>query len=132
MDPFGLQETIDLLVMPFIGVLVMLIVTLWIKDFAAKMAKGIMFSMNKSFQEGDKVILDGEEALIVKIGMTQTVFGVTKSEGVWDGDYVWRYVPNDRIPFLKLEKVIFDHMPNKNATRIDKNADEIRGLKKDA
>ena len=96
MDPFGLQETIDLLVMPFIGVLVMLIVTLWIKDFAAKMAKGIMFSMNKSFQEGDKVILDGEEALIVKIGMTQTVFGVTKSEGIWDGDYVWRYVPNDR------------------------------------
>ena len=55
MDPFGLQETIDLLVMPFIGVLVMLIVTLWIKDFAAKMAKGIMFSMNKSFQEGDKL-----------------------------------------------------------------------------
>ena len=132
MDPFGLQETIDALIMPFVGVLVMLVVTLWIRDFAAKLAKGIMFNMNKSFQEGDKVILDGEEALIVKIGMTQTVFGVTKSEGIWDGDYVWRYVPNDRIPFLKLEKVIFDHMPTKNATRIDKNADEIKGLKKDA
>ena len=129
MDPFGLQETIDALLMPFVGVLVMLVITLWIRDFAAKLAKGIMFSMNKSFQEGDKVILDGEEALIVKIGMTLTVFGVTKSEGIWDGDYVWRYVPNDRIPFLKLEKVIFDHMPTRNASNIEKNSSEIEGLK---
>ena len=129
MDPFGLQETIDALIMPFVGVLVMLVVTLWIRDFAAKLAKGIMFNMNKSFQEGDKVILDGEEALIVKIGMTQTVFGVTKSEGIWDGDYVWRYVPNDRIPFLKLEKVIFDHMPTRNASNIERNSSEIEELK---
>ena len=36
-----------------------------------------------------------------KIGLTDTVFGVYSSKG-----YTWRYVPNERIPMLKLEKVI--------------------------
>ena len=39
--------------------------------------------------------------MIVKIGARQTVFGVYSDRG-----YTWRYVPNERIPFLKLEKVI--------------------------
>jgi proteasome assembly chaperone (PAC2) family protein len=46
-------------------------------------------------------LLDGELAMIVKIGARQTVFGVYSDRG-----YTWRYVPNERIPFLKLEKVI--------------------------
>jgi hypothetical protein len=59
------------------------------------------FKMNKSFNEGDTVILDGSDALIVKIGLSETVFGVYSDKG-----YTWRYVPNERIPMLKLEKVI--------------------------
>jgi len=98
---------------PFVDALIMLVVSLWFKDFATKIAKGLSFSFNKSFQEGDKVILDGERALIVKVGLTQTVFGITKSNGQWDGDYVWRYVPNERIPYLKLEKVVEDHTSTK-------------------
>ena len=39
--------------------------------------------------------------MIVKIGARQTVFGVYSERG-----YTWRYVPNERIPYLKLEKVI--------------------------
>jgi hypothetical protein len=81
--------------------------------------------MNKSFQEGDKVILDGERALIVKIGLTQTVFGITKSNGEWDGDYVWRYVPNERIPYLKLEKVVFDNTSIINEGKIEDNKQKI-------
>ena len=46
-------------------------------------------------------ILDGQDALIVKIGLSETVFGVYSEKG-----YTWRYVPNERIPTLKLEKVI--------------------------
>ena len=57
--------------------------------------------MSKSFNEGDSVILDGNDALIVKIGLSETVFGVYGERG-----YTWRYVPNERIPMLKLEKVI--------------------------
>mgnify|MGYP003326216431 FL=1 len=129
MDVATLANDITLLIMPFISVLVMVVITLWFKDFAGKIAKGLAFSMNKQFQEGDKVILDGERALIVKIGITQTVFGVTKTSGEFDGDYVWRYVPNERIPFLKLEKVIFDTKPVHNETKIEENAQEINKIK---
>ena len=89
------------LIMPFISALVLLVITLWFKDFATKIAKGMMFKMNRAFNEGDKVILDSKDSVIVKIGLTETVFGVYGDQG-----YTWRYVPNERIPSLKLEKVI--------------------------
>ena len=54
-----------------------------------------------SFKEGDKVILDGQVAMIIKIGFTQTVFGVYSDDG-----YTWRYIPNQKIDSIKLEKVV--------------------------
>jgi hypothetical protein len=117
------------LLLPYIGMVMIVIIGFMIKDFATKLSKGIAFSMNKQFQEGDKVILDGERALIVKIGITQTVFGIQKAHGDFDGDYVWRYVPNERIEFLKIEKIIFDHLPINNQVQIHNNADQIQELK---
>ena len=117
------------ILMPWIAVLMSIMIAIWFKDRATKLAKGIAFKLNPQFKEGDKVILDGERALIVKIGLTETVFGITKVSGEWDGDYIWRYVPNDRIPFLKLEKVIFDHTPNNNKTEIVKNRKDIETIK---
>ena len=115
--------------LPYIGMVLIVIFGFMLKDFATKMSKGIAFSMNKQFQEGDHVLIDGERALIVKIGFTQTVFGVTKSGGDFDTDYVWRYVPNERIEFLKLEKIIFDHTPLNNKTRIANNKEQIEEIK---
>jgi hypothetical protein len=114
--------------LPYIGMVMIVIFGFMIKDFATKMSKGIAFSMNKQFQEGDHVLIDGERALIVKIGLTQTVFGVTKSNGEFDGDYVWRYVPNERIDFLKLEKIIFDQTPLNNKSRITVNTERIKEM----
>ena len=114
--------------LPYIGMVMIVIFGFMLKDFATKMSKGIAFSMNKQFQEGDHVLIDGERALIVKIGFTQTVFGVTKSNGEFDGDYVWRYVPNERIDFLVLEKIIFDHTPLNNKDRIHKNTKKIEEI----
>ena len=116
------------LLLPYIGMVMIVIFGFMLKDFATKMSKGIAFSMNKQFQEGDHVLIDGERALIVKIGFTQTVFGVTKSNGEFDGDYVWRYVPNERIDFLKLEKIIFDHTPLNNKSRITVNTERIKEM----
>ena len=48
-----------------------------------------------------KVILDDHDAIIVKIGLRESVFGVYKDKG-----YVWRFIPNDRLKFHKLEKII--------------------------
>ena len=115
----GLQ--VGELATPFIIALISLVVTLWFKDYATKIAKGMAFQMNKSFAEGDKVILDGEKSLIVKIGLTETVFGITKE----NGDYHWRFVPNERIPLLKLEKVIFDNTPHENGEKTELNKEAI-------
>ena len=114
--------------LPYIGMVMIVIFGFMLKDFATKMSKGIAFSMNKQFQEGDHVLIDGEQALIVKIGVTQTVFGVTKSNGEFDGDYVWRYVPNERIDYLKLEKIIFDQTPINNKSRIADNKEQIKEI----
>jgi len=86
----GVGAEITNLLLPFVAALMMLVITLWFNDFASKIAKGLAFQMNKDFQEGDKVILDDEKALIVKVGLTQTVFGITKSSGDFNGDYYWR------------------------------------------
>ena len=101
MSAGGVGLEITNLLMPFVSALMLLVITLWFKDFATKIAKGMSFKMNKSFNEGDTVILDGSDALIVKIGLSETVFGVYSDKG-----YTWRFVPNERIPMLKLEKVI--------------------------
>ena len=89
------------MLLPWIGVLISLVVAIWFKDFATGLAKGLKFKFDPAFNEGDEVLLDGELSMIVKIGARQTVFGVYSERG-----YTWRYVPNERIPYLKLEKVI--------------------------
>ena len=137
----GVGLEITNLLMPFISALLLLVITLWFKDFATKIAKGMAFKMNKSFNEGDTVILDGQDALIVKIGLSETVFGVYSDKG-----YTWRYVPNERIPMLKLEKVINKDLhldtPEEKAeklqslidrqqdSKIDANKDAIEEIKK--
>ena len=116
------------LFLPYIGMVMIVIIGFMIKDYATKLSKGIAFSMNSQFKEGDHVLLDGERALIVKIGLTQTVFGIQKTNGEFDGDYIWRYVPNERIDYLKLEKIIFDHTPISNKSEIDTNKKDIQEL----
>jgi small-conductance mechanosensitive channel len=128
LTPTGAATEITELILPYIGMVLIVVFGFMFKDFATKLSKGIAFSMNNQFQEGDHVLLDGERALIVKIGITQTVFGVTKVGGEWDGDYIWRYVPNERIDFLKLEKIIFDRTPINNNTSIENNSNRIEEL----
>ena len=129
LTPAGAATEITELILPYIGMVLIVVFGFMLKDFATKWGKGLAFKMNKQFQEGDHVFIDGERALIVKIGMTQTVFGVTKTQGELNGDYVWRYVSNERIGFLKVEKIIFDHTPLNNSTIIKNNSDRIEELK---
>ena len=129
-------------ILPWIGILISLIVAIWIKDFATSLAKGFKFQMNKAFNEGDKVLLEGRDAVIIKIGISETVFGVYSEKG-----YIWRYVPNERIVMLKLEKIInpdlhldtdkekaeklqalIDTIQNDN---INKNREDIENLQND-
>ena len=100
-DLNSLSMDLSNMLLPWIAVLISLVVAIWFKDFAIGLAKGLRFKFDPAFNEGEEVLLDGELAMIVKIGVRQTVFGVYSDRG-----YTWRYVPNERIPYLKLEKVI--------------------------
>jgi hypothetical protein len=81
--------------------------------------------MNTAFNEGDKVILDGHDAIIVKIGLRDTVFGVYTDRG-----YTWRYVPNVKIPNLKLEKIINSELhldsEEEKAAKLQKMIDDLQ------
>lgn len=95
---------------PFISGAVILIVSLWLKDSAGRVAKGLSFKFSRQFNEGDEVVLDGERALIIKIGFFHTVFGIYKTgTNSAKVSHYWRYVPNERIPFLKIEKIVSDN-----------------------
>ena len=132
-DKLGLDFATMLV--PWIAILISISAAFWFKDFATGIAKGLKFKMNKAFNEGDTVILDGADALIVKIGLSETVFGVYSEKG-----YTWRYVPNERIPMLKLEKVINKDLhldteqekAEKLQGLIDRNQDSKISANKDA
>ena len=106
------------MLLPWIIVLISLVIAVWFKDFATGLAKGLSFKYDPAFKEGDEVILDGCTAMIVKIGARQTVFGLYSERG-----YTWRYVPNERIPYLKLEKVV------KKDLHIDSEEEKAEKLK---
>jgi hypothetical protein len=104
MTPQEFSEQIGMLVSPFITMMGGIIIALWIKDWAGSIAKGMSFKMFGPFSEGDKAILDGKNCVVVKIGLTMTVFGIQDGD-----DYIWRYVPNQKIAGLKLGKVIINN-----------------------
>ena len=97
----GTSLSITSFLMPWVAALLSIIMALMIKDWATSFAKGLKFKMNRDFNPGDVVLLDSEEAVIITIGLTKTVFEKVNNRGI-----VWRYVPNERLAFLKLEKVV--------------------------
>ena len=113
------------LLLPWISVLLSIMIAFWLKDFAQNFMIGLKFRMNTAFNEGDKVILDGHDAIIVKIGMRDTVFGVYSDRG-----YTWRYVPNVKIPNLKLEKIINSELhldsEEEKAAKLQKMIDDLQ------
>ena len=86
-DLNSLSMDLSNMLLPWIAVLISLVVAIWFKDFATGLAKGLKFKFDPAFNEGDEVLLDGELAMIVKIGARQTVFGVYSDRG-----YTWRSV----------------------------------------
>jgi hypothetical protein len=102
------SEQIIELLSPYMSIVMGLIVSLLLKDLAASLAKGIAFRFDPMFEEGDTVLLDDELAIIVKIGFRNTIFGITKP----NGNYVWRYIANERVSCQKLEKILKEHKEN--------------------
>ena len=116
------SQTVQLtnFLLPWIGILISAIVAIMFKDWATSLAKGLQFKWNPAFNEGDTIILDGQEGMIVKIGARETVFSVYSDNGL-----IWRYVPNERIAFLKLEKVM---NPNLHLDTEEEKAKKLQSM----
>ena len=97
----SLSLELSTLLLPWISVLISIVFVFWFKDFATSLAKGLKFKQNPLFNEGDKVLLEGQDAIIVKIGLRSTVFGLYTDRG-----YTWRVIANERLEYVKLEKII--------------------------
>lgn len=98
-DNFGISMT-DMLV-PWITILISIAAAFWFKEFAQNLVAGLSFKWNGNFREGDQVILDGHDAMVIKIGMMETVFGRYTENG-----YTWQYVPNEKLEYHNLEKIV--------------------------
>jgi len=97
-----LSEHLTVLFLPVIAVVMTVLFGMALRDMAAAIAKGMAFRYSGVFKEGDIVFLDGERAIVVKLGIMQSVFGITKE----DGTYCWRYINNTKVDNLKLEKIL--------------------------
>jgi len=97
-----------------------------LKDYSVSFIKGLKFKLNSQFKEGDKVLLDGEQAMIIKIGMGTTVFGVYGRDG-----YTWRYISNNKIESLKLEKIVDKDLHQDSAYEKAKKLKDILEGKED-
>ena len=116
-DQLGLDLTS--LLEPWIAIIISLSAVFWFKDFATNLMSGLKFKMNSAFNEGDHIILDGGDAIIVKIGLRETVFGVYSEKG-----YVWEFVSNDRLKFHKIQKIVNTNL------HLDSEAEQGRRIQK--
>jgi small-conductance mechanosensitive channel len=75
------------------------VIGLVLKDILTSLAFGIMFYLDPQFVEGDVVYIDGEKAIIQKIGISVTIFKIYDTSR-------WRYIKNEKIRYHKLEKQV--------------------------
>ena len=89
-------------VVQWASILISIALALAFREWATSILRGLKFWFNKDFHHGEKVYLNDEPAVIISKGIRQTIFQ-TKNED----EFLWRYIPNEKIANLKLEKVIF-------------------------
>jgi hypothetical protein len=94
-------QTIVTFLSPYIALLLAGILGLLAKDLIGDLVAGIRWKLKPGFEPGDEVFLDGEKAIIVSLGITQTIFQIDNGRGT-----VWRYVPNTRVHYLRLERIV--------------------------
>ena len=86
---------------PLLAISIALVLGLALRDWATNLDLGIKFKIDEAWYEGAHCFIDDEPAIIVKIGIGETIFQITNGRGV-----VWRHVSNERIKFLKIERII--------------------------
>jgi hypothetical protein len=86
---------------PLLAATLALVIALAVKDWAINFFTGLKFKLDSAWYEGAHCYVDGEPAVIVKIGISETVFQIQNGRGT-----VWRHVSNERIKYLRIERCI--------------------------
>ena len=103
-----------------IEIMLGIIAAMAFRDVANSVIAGLLFFIDRTFLPGDKVYIDDVPAIIISIGIRKTIFRIHDSRGV-----TWRYVPNERIKLLKLEKIVEDG----GLSELDKRVSVLEGRK---
>ena len=74
-----------------------LLATIVMRDMITGLASGVTFWLDRDFNVGDAVVLNGSKATIISIGFRRTIFEV---------DGVWLYIHNDRIKYQELRHTL--------------------------
>ena len=70
-----------------------MVLALVMKDWVANLITGLKFKFDEGWHEGAHCYVDREPALIVKIGISETIFQIPNGHGT-----VWRYISADSGP----------------------------------
>jgi len=100
-DLMGMEVTLTELVAPWASILISVIIIFLLKDVIYSLIKGLKFKLRPGFESGDVCYMDKERATIVKIGLLETIFELDNGRGK-----VWRYVPNEELDSIILERII--------------------------
>ena len=102
MDPIQAMSTdFTTWISPLIAISLALVIGLALRDWATNLVLGLKFKFDEAWYEGAHCFIDDEPAIIVKIGIGETIFQILNGRGM-----VWRHVSNERIKYLKIERVI--------------------------
>jgi hypothetical protein len=111
-DLMGLDIGITELIAPWIGILGTVVIIFLVKDIIYSMIKGLKFKLRPGFEPGDNCYIDGEKATIIRTSMLETVFEIDNGRGK-----VWRYIPNDELDSIVLERIITPPEDTKKNTK---------------
>jgi len=106
-DLMGIDVKLTRLLVPWIGLIGTIIFIFLVKDVIYSLIKGLKFKLRPGFESGDNCYIEGQEATIVKIGLLETIFEIDNGRGK-----VWRYVPNEILDSIVLERIIVNKKPN--------------------
>lgn len=71
------------------------------KDLLSSFVNGLLFKIDRTFNIGDNVVINGQNARIINIGFRQTIFEIEPSEENGN-QLLWMYVYNERVRLLDL------------------------------
>jgi small-conductance mechanosensitive channel len=83
----------------FLAIILAVIIGMMLRDIVNTVSKGLLFKLSKYFNNGDDIVYNGNDGVIINIGWKFTTIDVEEDCGK-----IRYYVDNSEIPKLRLGK----------------------------